>query len=256
MNRYKIFSSLATSLFIIGCGGTTSVDMNSTIQEQKQEPGYTQNQKKDQVGSQASNKKSDTNPKDALWDIISDDPPRPYLLASKDLDDFEKIVYSEHPRLFFRKSDISALKEKIIQKSSAWEKLQENIQQPWRFPTDINLSTALKKLNSEVFNIYSEYPRALTFFTALTGNQHYQEILKAWAHQLADISPETNSGHGADLLIRRRIERLAQIYDWLYDTLTETEKKRIKDAIKKNLDALLNYNYMQPEQINFLQSHA
>ncbi len=234
-------------LFLNACGGNNSY--NST----KIDKGM------DRLTKIFSNNVCDTSPLPATpikeinninlsneWKLSSDFAPRFTKLKGKILD-FSNIVYPQHPRLYFRNSDINHLKSQ--RDSKLWRSFRGSLE--LRFPKGISEEKALNNLTIYE-KAWSEYGAMLLLVALLDNDPHYKKIAISWAMHLA------NDGSGDqydDTAIRRRVERMSQMYDWLYNDLSSSQKATLRAALKRDIDNILTFKYMSKTE-NFVQKHS
>jgi hypothetical protein len=216
----KIYSIFAISL-IIGCGST------------------------DHTSKKFDDYKYDRNALSEQWNLSKSDLPKFALSTNGKITDFSKIIYPNHPRLYFRDSDIEYLRAKMNTK--AWSIIQTTITNSELFPSDISYEEARDRL--EKYFEDTDYPRLLAFYAFMTQDQKYKDLVIRWA--VEELSKEDSALND---LVRPKIARLAEIYDWFYDDLSTSQKNIIRSALKKNIDIFLNLD--QAKDPNFIQSHS
>ncbi len=138
-------------------------------------------------------------------------------------DQFE--VYAGHPRLFFRDTDLPAIRERIRgDYREDWEIMRAHLEakaltQP---PADLAKFPYTKEWAT---------PRNVLFVAVVTGDERYVRWAKAWAAALAEAGPVGNDTH-----FRGRLQCLALAYDWLFSRLNAAEKQQLENAILAHLD--------------------
>lgn len=152
-------------------------------------------------------------------------------------------VYPQHPRLFFRDTDLPTLRQRIeTDQRAAWQRMTEYLQ-----------STLLKQDPAKYArNPYLKgwsYGRNMTFAAVLTHDARYRDWALRWADALAAVDPahETNDDD-----YRGRLMSLAVAYDWLYPQLSDARKA----AYCKTLLAHLERNWFYAANPNFVSGHS
>jgi len=145
----------------------------------------------------------------------------PKVVIQKNENDVK--LYPGHPRLFFRDTDLPAIRSRINGEfKPEWERLYDY---------------ATRTVNRPTLR-YAQRPkswfagRAVTFVAAVTGEKEYHDWAVRWAEDMIRIGPN----EGIDDDYRGRLMCLAIIYDWLYDSLTEVQRKLICNSIIEHIE--------------------
>jgi len=224
-----IFLSLIITIFFTACGGggaTVAVvpDKNDT------------NQSVVQVRE---------------WELSVDKAPQFTLASQGAITDFSAVVYDKHPRLYFRDTDVAYLKGKAT--GFDWDYFKNTIIKDTRLPVGKATADALAFLDMAEAGD-AEYAKMMVLLAFIERNSYYIDLTKAWAMHLANPS-RVIEGIEGDILLRRRIERLSEIYDWFHDDLSSVERKTIRTALLKHVDRLRSFEYMKSER-NYIQKHS
>ncbi len=154
-------------------------------------------------------------------------------------DKFE--VYAGHPRLFFRDTDLPAIRARIRGDfAPEWREMIDHLGRVAlsRPPADFAQEPHLKEWS---------IGRSITFAAVVTGEERYLKWAKAWAAALAAAGPVGN-----DAAYRGRLQCLAIAYDWLYPQLSPEERRTLADAIL----AHLNHAWHFAARANYIGNHS
>ncbi len=191
----------------------------------------------------------ESNQTEDVWQLSSQEAPTYTLVSQDKITDFSALVYDKHPRLYFRDSDVAYMREKAV--GFDWGYFKNTITKESRLPKGKPIDEAVEFLDiAEAGD--AEYAKMMVLLAFIEQDAYYIDLTKAWAKHLAQKEPEGIEG---DILLRRRIERLSEIYDWFHDILREEEKKEIRTALLKHLDRLRSFEYMKTER-NYIQKHS
>lgn len=163
----------------------------------------------------------------------------PKVVVREDASAFQ--VYSNHPRLFFRETDIHAIKDRIRgSHKDQWQEMIDYIDNRLleRDPTRYAQGSYLKGW---------QYGRNMAFVAVITGEEKYRDWAMRWARFMAETGPEGN-----DDQYRGRLMSMAVAYDWLYEWLSDEEKKMLQDAIVQHIEK----NWYFAERPNFSGGHS
>ncbi len=230
----------AVSLVMIGCGSGGNGDSGA-------------------VGSGATPAKITSNPIPAptpsiftrqnSWELSKTGAPTFALSTQGTISDFSSVVRTTHPRLYFRDTDAAYLQAKTSKRE--WATFKAVVMAPSRLPTTKSLADSLSFLDMAEAGD-ADYAKMMAFMAYMEKSSYYVNLTIEWAKHLAAKTPENSDG---DILLRRRIERLSEIYDWLHDDLSVTDKKTIRDALKAHVDKLRSFDYMSTTR-NYIQKHS
>lgn len=241
MKKQIVLSLMSiASLFIVGCGGDgDSGDTGSSASGSAP---------KKVVSTPILPPAPSTFSRQNSWELSKEGAPTYALSTQGTISDFRNTVYPNHPRLYFRDTDSSSLQAKRT--SRDWNVFKAVL-------TDNRLPTTKSTTDSIAFLDIAEagdaeYARMLAFLAYLEKDTYYVNLTIAWAKHLAAMTPENSAG---DILLRRRIERLSEIYDWLHDELTPADKKIIRDGLNRQVNQLLRFDYMNTTR-NYIQKHS
>ncbi len=148
-------------------------------------------------------------------------------------------VYPGHPRLFFRDTDLPAIRSRIAgSHKEEWQWL-------------VGLAGRMVERDPEQFARRPKQwgpGRNTTFVAAVTGEKTYRE----WSLRWADLMIEAGPDEGNDDNYRGRLMSLAVVYDWLYLWLDEGQKTRLRDSIVAHIER----NWYFAERPNFIGGHS
>lgn len=150
-------------------------------------------------------------------------------------------VYPGRPRLFFRDTDLPALRGRIAGDFKAeWTELLAGVEGPLASePAEFARGAYLKGWTNG---------RNIAFAAALTGEEKYIAWARKWAAALAASGPVGNDDH-----YRGRMQSLAVAYDWLYPWLNDAEKKALQDALIAHIDKAW---YFAERTANYVGGHS
>ncbi len=136
----------------------------------------------------------------------------------------EFAVYGGHPRLFFRDTDLPAIRERIRgEYAPEWK-------QTLAFIEERALALPPEQLARPPYTKEWALPRDVLFAAVVTGEPRYVEWAKRWASALAAIGPVGN-----DTEFRGRLQCLALAYDWLFPVLSQAERDTVAKAIQAHI---------------------
>lgn len=151
-------------------------------------------------------------------------------------------VYPGHPRLFFRDTDLPAIRARIAGEYRAeWER--------W-----------MKHLEAEVLSqppaAFAKHPhlkvwgnaRGVLLAALLTGETRYLDWAREWFKTLVAAGPVGN-----DTQFRGRLQCLALAYDWLYPLLTPEERRALEGAVLAHVDRAW---YFADGATNYIGGHS
>ncbi len=182
------------------------------------------------------------------WELSKVGAPTYKLSTQKKITDFTNTVYNKHPRLYFRDTDLAYLRDKRT--TSDWTVFQ-NVLTESRLPKTKSTEESIAFLDMAEAGD-ADYAKMLAFMALMDQDTYYIDLTIAWATHLATMTPENSDG---DILLRRRIERLSEIYDWFHDVLTDSDKKIIRDGLNAQVNQLLSFDYMNTTR-NYIQKHS
>lgn len=147
----------------------------------------------------------------------------PKVVIQKNADDFR--VYPQHPRLFFRDTDLRVLRERI----------KGEFKDEWhRMISDLESRVLPKPAATFGQGKYLkgwDTGRNMAFAAVLTQDEKYITWARQWAETLAAAGPV-----GTDNEYRGRLQSLAVAYDWLYAWLSAPEKELLEKAIVEHIE--------------------
>ncbi len=148
-------------------------------------------------------------------------------------------VHSGHPRLFFRDTDLPAIRARVAGDfKGEWEEMRATL-------AARVLSEAPAKYAQSTFLKAWQPARNVAFVAAVTGEEKYLAWAREWARELAAASPA-----GGDDEVRGRLQSLAVAYDWLYPWLTAAEKQQMQAAIIAHLEKTWRFATYQANHIS------
>ncbi len=139
------------------------------------------------------------------------------LLASFDAWTMPK--KTAHPGLYFSKEDVPGLRAKAAARPEFFQPLVDKAQ--------------ARMKDSEIHGV-TMFPEELSIIHAITGEERYSEAaMKATWEILSEPEwvPLPHKPLRVDLTVARNAGVLAEVYDVLYDVLSESERTRIREAI-------------------------
>lgn len=154
-------------------------------------------------------------------------------------EDLKSTVTKDHPRIFTNKKQLAEFRKR--QKTVVrdyWpvftEILEEDMIGPLESEPDYignDYSMVEKTINGPTIRLTGRMAR-LAFGYLISNDGKYANQAKKIAMELVTWDPNgSTSLRNADQSFRDIVWRLSMAYDWLYDTLTQEEKKLILSAI-------------------------
>lgn len=167
-------------------------------------------------------------------------PEIPAVVVQEDARNFQ--VHPGHPRLFFRDTDLPAIRERIASEyRPEWREMMADLEARAlpQTPAEFAQGPHLKLWSTG---------RNMAFVAVVTGDEKYLSWAKQWAAALAAVGPVGN-----DSEYRGRLQSLAIAYDWLYSSLSDTERDRLRNAIIAHLDKAW---YFADRTTNYIGGHS
>jgi hypothetical protein len=150
-------------------------------------------------------------------------------------------VYEQHPRLFFRDTDLPEIRRRIANDvKPEWEEMLASLSAG-------ALKRPAKTYGEGVFLKSWETGRNVAFVAAITGEPRYVAWARDWTAALVAAGPVGNDDN-----YRGRLQSLAVAYDWLYPLWTDTEKHALQEAII----AHVGRNWSFGEKPSFVSGHS
>jgi len=147
----------------------------------------------------------------------------PPVVIQKDPSAFR--VYPNHPRLFFRDTDLPVIRERIKGEfSKEWREMIADLEE-----RAVNVPASTFAEGSYLKNWTTG--RNMAFAALLTGDERYIRWSKEWAAAMAAAGPA-----GIDDQYRGRLQSMAVAYDWLLPWLSPDEKGNLQKAIIEHID--------------------
>ncbi len=152
-------------------------------------------------------------------------------------------VHPRHPRLFFRNTDLPALRQRIA----------GEYRDQWTAMTGM-LDNRLLRQDPAGYtrNPYLKdwiYGRNMAFAAALTGDARYRDWAVRWADLLAAADPNQDK---TDDDYRGRLMSLAVAYDWLHADLSEARREQYRRAIAAHVER----QWYFAQRPNFVSGHS
>ncbi len=242
--KKQIVMSLVSvaSLFVVGCGGGggTTPSRDNPIPTKV-------------VSTPIQPPAASSFTRQASWELSKVGAPTYALSTEGNVTDFSTIVYPNHPRLYFRDTDMTYLQSKLG--GSDWRTLKAVVTASSRLPKTKSVADAIAFLDMAEAGD-AEYAKQLAMLALMERDPYYINLTIEWAKHLSALPAEGSDG---DILLRRRIERLSEIYDWLHADLNATDRATIRAGLKKFVDKLMSFDYMLNSNLstrNYIQKHS
>lgn len=163
--------------------------------------------------------------------------PSPLIRSAADF-----AVYGNHPRLFFRDTDLPTIRARVAGEYRAeWDQMRAALEQKVLSQPPGNLAQKPHLKNWQ-------QARNVAFVAAITGEKKYVAWAVQWARELAAAEPAKDDDD-----LRGRLQCLAVAYDWLYPHFSDTEKKQIQQSILAHLDKTWRF---VSRQANYVSGHS
>lgn len=134
-------------------------------------------------------------------------------------------VYAGHPRLYFRDTDLPAIRERIGGEwRPEWEEMRATLERTL-------LAQPPEKFADGPFLKSWAPARTVVFVAAVTGEKKYLAWARQWTEALAAKAPASTDDE-----LRGRLQCLAVAYDWLYSQWSDAEKEKLRHAIDAHLE--------------------
>ena len=151
-------------------------------------------------------------------------------------------VHPGHPRLYFRDTDLPALRARAAGEFAAeWTEMRTHLEQrvfaqpPEKFARGIYLKGWQPGRNA-------------TFAAVLTGEAEKLTWARQWAAALLESPPARNDGE-----LRGLLQCLAIAYDWLYPHLSDTERANLEAGLLQQIERCW---YFADGTTNYIGGHS
>ena len=175
----------------------------------------------------------------AQWGFTIGQKEIPVAKSKNNPSDFK--VYSGHPRLYFRDTDLPVINKRI----------KGEFKQEWNeMINDLNafISKNPPARYAEITTIYNwETGRSIAFAALITGEEKYISYAKKWAETIIELGTE-----GRDPQYRGRLISLALIYDYLYSLLSYEDKRALQQGMLK----LIERNWYFAAEADYVGTHC
>ncbi len=169
-------------------------------------------------------------------------------------------VPASHPRLLVTKDDLQALRGTKKKHPTWWAALETEanklLSEP--LPAEPRPWSGGKWNSQEWLHYYREIVRAahctetLAFAALLTGEAEYVQAAKKWLLHLASWDPHgTTSLRVNDEQSMHIMFSCARAYSWLYDSLTEQERVRVREMLRARAEEA--YSHLRNSQTPYEQ---
>lgn len=141
------------------------------------------------------------------------------------VDDWKVSDQIEHPRVFLSKAKLSRLRERSTKEGTAWERMLENAESTAREP--------LKPLGPD--DRPAQGVVELAFAYALWEDELFLRALLSRIERAFECENWVWHGHRRtrmDLLSSNTTSAIALAYDWLYETLSDSERTWLIEGLK------------------------
>ena len=144
-------------------------------------------------------------------------------------------VHPSHPRLYFRQADIPWLIERSGGPlADQWDELT------WMASSMAEEDPTGSTATGNVKGWYGRKGRAVALLALLNDDGAYLDWAVSWAKALAALEiPED------DTSLRSRLQRMATVYDWLYDRMSAEDRAAIRTGLVAYVEALRDWGYIQ-----------
>ncbi|HWA87256.1 MAG TPA: heparinase II/III family protein [Opitutus sp.] len=151
-------------------------------------------------------------------------------------------VYAGHPRLYFRDTDLPAIRARIAGDfRSDWKDLRAVLERKV-------VSQPPQQFAGGSFLKNWELARGVAFVAAVTGEEKYVQWTRRWMQALVAVPPAKSDDE-----LRGRLQCLAVAYDWLYDRWSEPEREQMRAAIIAHLDRGWRF---ATRDVNYVSGHS
>ncbi|HEU5077620.1 MAG TPA: heparinase II/III family protein [Opitutaceae bacterium] len=151
-------------------------------------------------------------------------------------------VYDGHPRLFFRDTDLAAIRSRVAGDYAAeWKEMRAMLEERL-------LSQSPEKYASSSFLKSWQLARQVAFVAVVSGDEKYREWSLGWARALVREGPANNDDE-----LRGRLQCMALAYDWLYPWLSKDERHQLQENILAHLTKGWRF---ATYQANYVSGHS
>lgn len=164
------------------------------------------------------------------WSLSSGEAPHYFLQPDADFR-----VEPTHPRLFFRQGDIDFLKARM---SGPLAEQRDYLE--WMASSMFEQTPSSATATDDVKGWFGEKGQAIAFLGLMDGNQDYIDWAIAWAKALGAGTPPSD-----DTPLRARCQRIAVVYDWLHDLMSDADRGQIQADLVKYVEKLASMSIIQ-----------
>ena len=151
-------------------------------------------------------------------------------------------VHTGHPRLYFRDSDLPAIRRRIQGEfREPWETMRAQIERGV-------LSQPVEKFAHGQYLKGWQLARSAVFVATVTGEENYLAWSRRWMQALAAEPPGKTDDE-----LRGRLQCLAIAYDWLYPWLSDAEKEHLQASIVAHIEKAWRF---ASHQVNHVSGHS
>jgi hypothetical protein len=164
------------------------------------------------------------------WSLSSGEAPHYFMQPDADFR-----VEPTHPRLFFRQGDIDFLKARM---SGPLAEQRDYLE--WMASSMFEQSPSSATATDDVKGWFGEKGQAIAFLGLMDDNQDYIDWAIDWAKALGAGTPPSD-----DTPLRARCERMAVVYDWLHDKMSDADRSQIQADLVKYVETLAGMSIIQ-----------
>jgi hypothetical protein len=144
-------------------------------------------------------------------------------------------VHPTRPRLYFRQEDVDWIKQRGQGPLAAqWKQLR------WMADSMMQSGAASSTATGDVKGWFGEKGQAVAFLAYIEQDAARTKWAVDWAKALGVGSVPSD-----DTPRRARLQRMAVVYDWLYDAMTDADRAEIRGYLVKYLEAMAGMKYIQ-----------
>lgn len=164
------------------------------------------------------------------------------------IEDVKQRIGKEHPRLYVRKGDLDAFRQRKEGEAKEWwanfeRGLERRLKaEPAAEPVDADLTKLKKPIDLDYFKVDTKLRQAagqvtdglwnLAFAHLVTADRQYADGAKKYLLHVSRWDPNGATSFASNDQVFRDIAiKSAMAYDWLYDALTDDERALIQKAL-------------------------
>jgi hypothetical protein len=164
------------------------------------------------------------------WSLSSGEAPHYFLQPDADFR-----VEPTRPRLYFRQADVEFLKSRMTGPLAEQRDYLE-----WMASSMFEQAPSSATATDDVKGWFGDKGIAIAFIGLMDQKQDYIDWAVDWAKALGAGTPPSD-----DTPLRARLQRIATVYDWLHDEMSDADREQVKTDLIKYVETLAAMGIIQ-----------